>query len=304
MEKEVVLLRRLVNLAHAINNEYYNLIYYESNNMKGSKDFKYAIKGIEEYTLVEIDAYQEIDYDTVIGLLRIIPDDKLDEDNDYIRVYRTLSRRFLELSYEMRDKGIDVNIHDEINHFEETMEWDIDSGFKDYLEDYQVDEYRHQEEALALIYVKAIKKAIYSLENTIPDNKDEAKLAQQLINNFNEDKYSFFTRDNSIFEMLGILYEFDPKMIPDYERKGDYQNIYYNECLFIIRDIYNMTQEEDENINTLLFLSLCFEEMIGMLGSDRVNNISKFIQGLDDNFKESFYITNISDKVKARKREL
>ena len=234
MEKEVVLLRRLVNLAHAINNEYYNLIYYESNNMKSSKDFKYAIKGIEEYTLVEIDTYQEIDYDTVIGLLRIIPDDKLDEDNDYIRVYRTLSRRFLELSYEMRDKGIDVNIHDEINHFEETMEWDIDSGFRDYLEDYQVDEYRHQEEALALIYVKAIKKAIYSLENTIPDNKDEAKLAQQLINNFNEDKYSFFTRDNSIFEMLGILYEFDPKMIPDYERKGDYQNIYYNECLFII----------------------------------------------------------------------
>lgn len=304
MEKEDILLRRLVNLAHAINNEYYNLIYYENNNMKGSKDFKYAIKGIEEYALVEIDTYQKMDYDTVIGLLRIIPDDKLDEDDDYIRVYRALSRRFLELSYEMKDKGIDVNIHDEINHFEETMEWDIDSGFRDYLEDYQVDEYRYQEEALAIIYVRAIKKAIYSLENTIPSNKNEVKLAQQLINNFNEDKYSFFTRDNSIFEMLGILYEFDPKMIPDYEHKGDYQNIYYNECLFIIRDIYSMTQEEDENINTLLFLSLCFEEMIGMLGSDRVNNISKFIQGLDDNFKESFYITNISDKVKARKREL
>lgn len=304
MEKEDILLRRLVNLAHAINNEYYNLIYYENNNMKGSKDFKYAIKGIEEYALVEIDTYQKMDYDTVIGLLRIIPDDKLDEDDDYIRVYRALSRRFLELSYEMKDKGIDVNIHDEINHFEETMEWDIDSGFRDYLEDYQVDEYRYQEEALAIIYVRAIKKAIYSLENTIPSNKNEVKLAQQLINNFNEDKYSFFTRDNSIFEMLGILYEFDPKMIPDYEHKGDYQNIYYNECLFIIRDIYSMIQEEDENINTLLFLSLCFEEMIGMLGSDRVNNISKFIQGLDDNFKESFYITNISDKVKARKREL
>lgn len=304
MEKEDILLRRLVNLAHAINNEYYNLIYYENNNMKGSKDFKYAIKDIEEYALVEIDTYQKMDYDTVIRLLRIIPDDKLDEDDDYIRVYRALSRRFLELSYEMKDKGIDVNIHDEINHFEETMEWDIDSGFRDYLEDYQVDEYRYQEEALAIIYVRAIKKAIYSLENTIPSNKNEVKLAQQLINNFNEDKYSFFTRDNSIFEMLGILYEFDPKMIPDYERKGDYQNIYYNECLFIIRDIYSMAQEEDENINTLLFLSLCFEEMVGMLDSDRVNNISKFIQGLDDNFKESFYITNISDKVKARKREL
>lgn len=304
MEKEDILLRRLVNLAHAINNEYYNLIYYENNNMKGSKDFKYAIKDIEEYALVEIDTYQKMDYDTVIGLLRIIPDDKLDEDDDYIRVYRALSRRFLELSYEMKDKGIDVNIHDEINHFEEAMKWDIDSGFRDYLEDYQVDEYRYQEEALAIIYVRAIKKAIYSLENTIPSNKNEVKLAQQLINNFNEDKYSFFTRDNSIFEMLGILYEFDPKMIPDYEHKGDYQNIYYNECLFIIRDIYSMTQEEDENINTLLFLSLCFEEMIGMLDSDRVNNISKFIQGLDDNFKESFYITNISDKVKARKREL
>lgn len=303
MEKDNIILNQLVNLAHAINNEYYNLMYYEEMNIKNTKNFGEAIKNMEKYILIEIDTYQEIDSQLVIRLLRMIPEDKLDSDDDYIRVYRCLSRRYLELSYNMMDNGEDIDISKEINNFQETMEWDIRSRFRDYLEEYDVDNYRYLEEALTVIYVRAIKGTLYCLENTTPTNSSEENLARDLINNFKIDKYSFFTRDNSVFEMLGILYQFDPKIIPDYTYNGQYQDIYYNECLFIIRDIYSMINNNDENINMLLFLSLCLYEMIKVLDKERINNIERFILELDDSFRESFYMNNITNKIKIRKRE-
>lgn len=304
MKKDNIILNQLVNLAHAINNEYYNLMYYEEMNIKNTKNFGEAIKNMEKYILIEIDTYQEIDSQLVIRLLRMIPEDKLDSDDDYIRVYRCLSRRYLELSYNMMDNGEDIDISREINNFQETMEWDARSRFRDYLEEYDVDNYRYLEEALTVIYVRAIKGTLYCLENTTPTNSSEENLARDLINNFKIDKYSFFTRDNSVFEMLGILYQFDPKMIPDYTYNGQYQDIYYNECLFIIRDIYSMINNDDENINMLLFLSLCLYEMIKVLDKERINNIERFILELDDSFRESFYMNNITNKIKIRKREL
>lgn len=303
MKKDNIILNQLVNLAHAINNEYYNLMYYEEMNIKNTKNFGEAIKNMEKYILIEIDTYQEIDSQLVIRLLRMIPEDKLDSDDDYIRVYRCLSRRYLELSYNMMDNGEDIDISREINNFQETMEWDARSRFRDYLEEYDVDNYRYLEEALTVIYVRAIKGTLYCLENTTPTNSSEENLARDLINNFKIDKYSFFTRDNSVFEMLGILYQFDPKMIPDYTYNGQYQDIYYNECLFIIRDIYSMINNDDENINMLLFLSLCLYEMIKVLDKERINNIERFILELDDSFRKSFYMNNITNKIKIRKRE-
>lgn len=303
MEKDNIILNQLVNLAHAINNEYYNLMYYEEMNIKNTKNFGESIKNMEKYILIEIDTYQEIDSQLVIRLLRMISEDKLDSDYDYIRVYRCLSRRYLELSYNMMDNGEDIDISREINNFQETMEWDARSRFRDYLEEYDVDNYRYLEEALTVIYVRAIKGTLYCLENTTPTNSSEENLARDLINNFKIDKYSFFTRDNSVFEMLGILYQFDPKMIPDYTYNGQYQDIYYNECLFIIRDIYSMINNDDENINMLLFLSLCLYEMIKVLDKERINNIERFILELDDSFRKSFYMNNITNKIKIRKRE-
>ena len=304
MEKDNIILNQLVNLAHAINNEYYNLMYYEDMNIKNTKNFGETIKNMEKYILIEIDTYQEIDSQLVIRLLRMIPEDKLDSDDDYIRVYRCLSRRYLELSYNMIDNGEDIDISREINNFQETMEWDTRSRFRDYLEEYDVDNYRYLEEALTVIYVRAIKGTLYCLENTTPTNSSEENLARDLINNFKIDKYSFFTRDNSVFEMLGILYQFDPKIIPDYtyNDNGQYQDIYYNECLFIIRDIYSMINNNDENINMLLFLSLCLYEMIKVLDKERINNIERFILELDDSFRESFYMNNITNKIRIRKK--
>ena len=302
--------RKLLRVAHNINNEYGNLEYYSSMGMENTRYFEEAVDSIEKYILMEEDICSKLDIEIVEALLNKIPDD-LYGDDDLKRCYCKLLSRYTDLLYEVADRDPEFTVDDKLDLKGSLNDFNDEFQIDEYLEDYDTFVYRYFDSAMCCVYVNALKKMASLLKNTIAFNKDENKLKKKLQKDFSIDKYELFSL-NDMLEKIAILFRYNIDNIPYFSNPQselsnvNLNNIYYNETFNIIMQLYDLytTYGLNDEIVRLLFLTLCFAELIDYLTKEQLEKVSEFLNSLDNNFRKSLLGNTCYDKIRRKEKEL
>ena len=91
---------------------------------------------------------------------------------------------------------------------------------------------------------------------------------------------------------------------PDMMNYANSTNVYKNECVSIINNLYllNNTEYDLEKISIALFESLCLEEYINNLDIDKLNKLLDLCNNLDNLYKNSFYGNIAKNKILEKKK--
>lgn len=301
--------RKLLRIAHSIINEYGNLEYYSSKGMENTRNFEEAIDSIEKYVLMEEDICSKLDIDVVEALLDKFPED-LAVDDDLKRCYYKLFSRYTDLIYQMADSDPEFTVDDKLDLKGGLSEIEDEFKIDEYLEDYDISAYKYFDLAMCYIYINALKKLAILLETTVAFNRDEDKLKKKIQKDFAVDKYELFLL-NDMLEKIAILFRYNIDKIPFFSNPQlelsdiNLNNVYYNETFNIIMQLYDlyMTYGLNDEVVRLLFLTLCFEELINNLTREQLNRVNEFLNSLDNNFKNSLPGTTCYGKIRKKEKE-
>lgn len=295
------MLDKLIRVEHNISQAYYKLIMNEMD-IKDDNISSNCICALREGIQNEDMILQDLDLDKIIQILEVFPMDKIQED-EYSRAYMAICDKNIELFFQ-DELGIDMNIaHLYLKNYISS-----DFGMKYRLNDWFLRVFDHDfkkyNSVMTSIYINAIRRMDYLLKNTKTYNVEDMVLAINLNEDFIKRKY-FFYFSNRFFERIALVWKYQPENFPEFHLIEDnYENIYFNECLIIIKKLCELSLNEmDEvNINRGLFLMLCFEEMLKYLKKDNLTRLEKFTKELDEKYIRSFYGKEFIEKLRIRKK--
>jgi hypothetical protein len=295
------MLNKLIRVEHNISRAYYKLIMNEMD-IKDDNISSNCICALREGIQNEDMILQDLDLDKIIQILEVFPMDKIQED-EYSRAYMAICDKNIELFFQ-DELGIDMNIaHLYLKNYISS-----DFGMKYRLNDWFLRVFDHDfkkyNSVMTSIYMNAIRRMDYLLKNTKTYNVEDMVLAINLNEDFIKRKY-FFYFSNRFFERIALVWKYQPENFPEFHLiEGNYENIYFNECLIIIKKLCELSLNEmDEvNINRGLFLMLCFEEMLKYLKKDNLTRLEKFTKELDEKYIRSFYGKEFIEKLRIRKK--
>lgn len=295
------MLNKLIRVEHNISQAYYKLIMNEMD-IKDDNISSNCICALREGIRNEDMILQDLDLDKIIQILEVFPMDKIQED-EYSRAYMAICDKNIELFFQ-DELGIDMNIaHLYLKNYISS-----DFGMKYRLNDWFLRVFDHDfkkyNSVMTSIYMNAIRRMDYLLKNTKTYNVEDMVLAINLNEDFIERKY-FFYFSNRFFERIALVWKYQPENFPEFHLiEGNYENIYFNECLIIIKKLCELSLNEmdEANINQGLFLMLCFEEMLKYLKKDNLTRLEKFTKELDEKYIRSFYGKEFIEKLRIRKK--
>lgn len=295
------MLNKLIRVEHNINEAYYKLIMNEMD-IKDDNISSNCICALREGIQNEDMILQDLDLDKIIQILEVFPMDKIQED-EYSRAYMAICDKNIELFFQ-DELGIDMNIaHLYLKNYISS-----DFGMKYRLNDWFLRVFDHDfkkyNSVMTSIYMNAIRRMDYLLKNTKTYNVEDMVLAINLNEDFIKRKY-FFYFSNRFFERIALVWKYQPENFPEFHLIEDnYENIYFNECLIIIKKLCELSLNEmdEANINRGLFLMLCFEEMLKYLKKDNLTRLEKFTKELDEKYIRSFYGKEFIEKLRIRKK--
>lgn len=269
-----------------------------------TNEFKEHVNIIKEYLNKERIILNNIDIDILKKVHEYLS--KNDDLSDgYARTYIEVTNKLNELmdddSYNEEESNEEDNINIEDNNLEDiSTEYDL---LTNYMEDTS-DISQYEDSIVDYISTLAIKKMLSRINNTYTDNKNDLKYKKRLSRYFNHFKYYYFTLDNRL-ERLGATYSFNIERMPIIPIKNiDSTNVYNNECVSIINNLYllNNTEYDLEKISIALFESLCLEEYINNLDIDKLNKLLDLCNNLDNLYKDSFYGNIAKNKILEKKK--
>lgn len=295
------MLNKLIRVEHNISQAYYKLIMNEMD-IKDDNISSNCICALREGIQNEDMILQDLDLDKIIQILEVFPMDKIQED-EYSRAYMAICDKNIELFFQ-DELGIDMNIaHLYLKNYISS-----DFGMKYRLNDWFLRVFDHDfkkyNSVMTSIYMNAIRRMDYLLKNTKTYNVEDMVLAINLNEDFIKRKY-FFYFSNRFFERIALVWKYQPENFPEFHLIEDnYENIYFNECLIIIKKLCELSLNEMDaaNINRGLFLMLCFEEMLKYLKKDNLTRLEKFTKELDEKYIRSFYGKEFIEKLRIRKK--
>lgn len=297
------MLNKLIWVEHNIIQEYYKLIMNEMDNRDYNISFT-CICALRQGIQNEDEILKDLDLDKIIQILEVFPMDKIQID-EYSRAYMAICDRNIELFF-LDDLGTDMNIA--YLYLKNIISSDF--GIKYKLDDWFLrvfdQDFKKYNSVMTKIYMNAIKRMDYLLKNTKAYNVEDMFLAINLNEDFIKRKY-FFYFSNRFFERIALVWKYQPENFPEFHLiEGNYENIYFNECLIIIKKLCELSLNEMDapNINLGLFLVLCFEEMLKYLEKDKLMRLEKFTMTLDKKYTRSFYGNEFRKKLRIRKKEL
>lgn len=297
------ILNKLIEVEHNISKEYYKLIMNEMG-VRDSNISSSCIYALREGMQNEDEILLNLDLDKIIQILEVFPMDKIQTD-EYSRAYMAICDRNIELFFQ-DNLGMDMNIA--YLYLKNIISSDF--GIKYKLNDWFLrvfdQDFKKYNSLMTNIYMNSIKKMDYLLKNTKTYNVEDMVLAINLNEDFIKRKY-FFYFSNRFFERIALVWEYQPENFPEFQGiDGNYENIYFNECLIIIKKLCELSLNEmdEANINLGLFLVLCFEEMLKYLDKDSLMRLERFSLTLDEKYTNSFYGNEFREKLRIRKKEL
>ena len=297
------MLNKLIWVEHNIIQEYYKLIMNEMDNRDYNISFT-CICALRQGIQNEDEILKDLDLDKIIQILEVFPMDKIQID-EYSRAYMAICARNIELFF-LDDLGTDMNIA--YLYLKNIISSDF--GIKYKLDDWFLrvfdQDFKKYNSVMTKIYMNAIKRMDYLLKNTKAYNVEDMFLAINLNEDFIKRKY-FFYFSNRFFERIALVWKYQPENFPEFQLIDcNYENIYFNECLIIIKKLCELSDNEmdEANINLGLFLVLCFEEMLKYLEKDKLMRLEKFTMTLDEKYTRSFYGNEFRKKLRIRKKEL
>ena len=297
------MLNKLIWVEHNIIQEYYKLIMNEMDNRDYNISFT-CICALRQGIQNEDEILKDLDLDKIIQILEVFPMDKIQID-EYSRAYMAICDRNIELFF-LDDLGTDMNIA--YLYLKNIISSDF--GIKYKLDDWFLrvfdQDFKKYNSVMTKIYMNAIKRMDYLLKNTKAYNVEDMFLAINLNEDFIKRKY-FFYFSNRFFERIALVWKYQPENFPEFQLIDcNYENIYFNECLIIIKKLCELSDNEmdEANINLGLFLVLCFEEMLKYLEKDKLMRLEKFTMTLDEKYTRSFYGNEFRKKLRIRKKEL
>lgn len=297
------MLNKLIWVEHNIIQEYYKLIMNEMDNRDYNISFT-CICALRQGIQNEDEILKDLDLDKIIQILEVFPMDKIQID-EYSRAYMAICDRNIELFF-LDDLGTDMNIA--YLYLKNIISSDF--GIKYKLDDWFLrvfdQDFKKYNSVMTKIYMNAIKRMDYLLKNTKAYNVEDMFLAINLNEDFIKRKY-FFYFSNRFFERIALVWKYQPENFPEFQLIDcNYENIYFNECLIIIKKLCELSDNEMDapNINLGLFLVLCFEEMLKYLEKDKLMRLEKFTMTLDEKYTRSFYGNEFRKKLRIRKKEL
>lgn len=297
------ILNKLIEVEHNISKEYYKLIMNEMG-VRDSNISSSCIYALREGMQNEDEILLDLDLDKIIQILEVFPMDKIQTD-EYSRAYMAICDRNIELFFQ-DNLGMDMNIA--YLYLKNIISSDF--GIKYKLNDWFLrvfdQDFKKYNSLMTSIYMNSIKKMDYLLKNTKTYNVEDMVLAINLNEDFIKRKY-FFYFSNRFFERIALVWEYQPENFPEFQGiDGNYENIYFNECLIIIKKLCELSLNEmdEANINLGLFLVLCFEEMLKYLDKDSLMRLERFSLTLDEKYTNSFYGNEFREKLRIRKKEL
>ena len=295
------ILNKLIRVEHNISQEYYKLIMNEMETRDNDVSSS-CICALRQGMQDEDEILQSLDLDKIIQILEVFPMDRIQED-EYSRAYMAISDRNIELFFQ-DNLGMDMNIA----HLYLKNVISSDFGVKYKLDDWFLrvfdQDFKKYNSVITNIYMNAIKRMDYLLKNTKTYNVEDMILAINLNEDFIKRKY-FFYFSNRFFERIALVWKYQPENFPEFQEiDGNFENIYFNECLIIIKKLCELSLNEmdEANINLGLFLMLCFEEMLKFLGKDNLVRLEKFTRTLDEGYTRSFYGNEFREKIRIRKK--
>lgn len=275
------ILNKLIEVEHNISKEYYKLIKNEMG-VRDSNISSSCIYALREGMQNEDEILLDLDLDKIIQILEVFPMDKIQTD-EYSRAYMAICDRNIELFFQ-DNLGMDMNIA--YLYLKNIISSDF--GIKYKLNDWFLrvfdQDFKKYNSLMTSIYMNSIKKMDYLLKNTKTYNVEDMVLAINLNEDFIKRKY-FFYFSNRFFERIALVWEYQPENFPEFQGiDGNYENIYFNECLIIIKKLCELSLNEmdEANINLGLFLVLCFEEMLKYLDKDSLMRLERFSLTLDE----------------------
>lgn len=283
----------LLDIAHQINYEYYNLQYYSSEEMENTKFFDDAINNVRRLIILEDKIVSKLEIDELKEMMDNLPE--IDGD-DYARTYDILVDKYYDKIYESNDMELiceEIDFYGELTFLPDSLE----------LEMLDIDGYRYHDIVLAYIYILAMKREEQLLKEITSYNQVEDSLKNIYYKDFKYHKYNIFQELSPYFEKMAVAVSFDPLKFPDMKNLDiDLSSIYYNECFVIINKICQLIAVNDieDSIPVLLFYVLCFEELINYLNMDQLVYINNFINEMDEIFKDSLPINACLKRIRKK----